>query len=105
MVIVTKHSHSDRTEFAFLRCDKEVQMFELHCRELEAFKSEFGHCNVPCVYSKSDRILSQIRIERLEGIGLSGIIVILKHSRASLGTVMLPRDTPRVFHRGRGAVR
>ena len=51
IVIVTKYSHSDRTECAFLCCDKEVQMCELHCRELEAFKSEFGHCNVPTRYS------------------------------------------------------
>ena len=75
IVIVTKCSHSDRTECAFLCCDKEVQMCELHCRELEAFKSEFGHCNVPSVYFKPDRILSQIRIERLEGIALIGHLV------------------------------
>ena len=64
-----------------------------------------------------DRILSQNRIERLESIGfdwdpvtgrsfsLSSVIVILKHSRASLDTAMFPRDTPRVSHRGRGVVR
>lgn len=69
-------------------------MFELHCREIEVFKSEFGHCNVPSIYSadptlgawctslrrtynlihkgkKPDRILSQNRIKRLEGIGFN----------------------------------
>ena len=25
--------------------------FEQRCRDLEAFKSKFGHCNVPCTYS------------------------------------------------------
>jgi hypothetical protein len=68
------------------------QIFEQHCRDLEAFKSEFGHCNVPCKYSadptlgrwcsamrdtyrliqqgkKPNRNLSKTRIERLEGVG------------------------------------
>jgi hypothetical protein len=66
--------------------------FAQRCHELEAFKSEFGHCNVPCKYSANpslgkwcnttrycynksqqghtiDRILTQDQIERLEEIG------------------------------------
>ena len=63
--------------------------------ELEAFKSEFGHCDVPCVYSanpplekmffklrtiykqqqegtkKQEPSLSQYRKERLEWIGFT----------------------------------
>ena len=66
--------------------------FAQRCHELEAFKSKFGHCNVPCKYSANpslgkwcnttrycynksqqghtiDRILTQDQIERLEEIG------------------------------------
>jgi hypothetical protein len=66
--------------------------FEQRCRDLEAFKSEFGHCNVPCTYSanpslgqwcnnmryyynqiqqgqKSNCNLTQDQIARLEEIG------------------------------------
>jgi len=68
------------------------EVFEKHCRELIAFKEEFGHCNVPQRYAdnpslgqwcshmrsaykkvqkrmKASRNLSQDRIERLEEIG------------------------------------
>ena len=71
---------------------KLVETFEQHCRDLEAFKSEFGHCNVPCKYSANpsfgiwciqirysynqiqqgqqpSRNLTQDQIERLEEIG------------------------------------
>jgi len=66
--------------------------FEKHCVDLEVFKEEFGHCNVPVKYSKNKSFgnwcnnirsaykkiqegrnprcnLSQDRIERLEKIG------------------------------------
>ena len=67
------------------------EIFEKHCRELMAFKEEFGHCNVPrCVNNpslgqwcskmraaykkiqkglKANHNLSQDRVERLEEIG------------------------------------
>jgi len=68
------------------------EAFEKRCRELIAFKEEFGHCNVPVKYSgnpslgrwcdnmrtaykkiqkgmQATRNLSQDRIERLEEIG------------------------------------
>jgi len=71
---------------------KLVETFEQHCRDLEAFKSEFGHCNVPCKYSVNPSLgywcskmrcaynqiqqgqtpkctLTQDEIERLEEIG------------------------------------
>ena len=69
-----------------------VETFEQRCRDLEAFKSEFGHCSVPRSYcedpslgtwcstmrysyhqkqqgKKPDRKLCQDRIDRLEKIG------------------------------------
>jgi len=69
-----------------------VEVFEKRCRELIAFKKEFGHCNVPQRYAdnpslgqwchnmrsaykkvqkgmQATRNLSQDRIERLEEIG------------------------------------
>jgi hypothetical protein len=43
--------HLNKIGFNLKGIDYE-KMFELqHCRELEAFNSEFGHCNVPSVYS------------------------------------------------------
>jgi len=69
------------------------ETFKQHCLDLEAFKSEFGHCNVPYKYSADPSLwkwcsnmryaynqiqqgqtpsgnLTQDRIERLEEIGL-----------------------------------
>jgi len=69
-----------------------LAIFEQHCHDLEAFKSEFGHCNVPYKYSVNPslgnwccrmrytykqiqqgqtpkRKLTQDQIERLEEIG------------------------------------
>jgi len=69
-----------------------METFEQHCHDLEAFKTKFGHCNVPCKYSVNpslgnwcramrraynqiqqgqmpSRNFTQDQIERLEEIG------------------------------------
>jgi len=69
------------------------EIFEQHCHDLEAFKSEFGHCNVPSRYSVNPSLgywcsrmrysynkiqqgqtphinITQDQIERLEEIGM-----------------------------------
>ena len=82
----------ERLEKIGFKWGKAAETFEQRCRDLEAFKSEFGHCNVPqkysvntslgqwctkmrCAYKKIQqgqtpkRNLTQDQIERLEEIG------------------------------------
>jgi len=75
-----------------------IETFEQHCRDLEAFKSEFGHCNVPYKYLVNPSLgnwcsnmrysynqiqrgqtqrfnLTQNQIERLEEIGFKWKVI------------------------------
>jgi len=40
------------------------EVFEKHCFELEAFKEEFGHCNVPMKYPDNQTFLNWCSIIR-----------------------------------------